>query len=397
MAAASNKKQAILDVAVDIMSQKGKDATIAEIAAAAGVTDSVLYHYFKNKDDLFFYAAGEYLKNGLQDLKTHLAGIRDPRSRLSKFIWFQLHYHDTNPQYAYFTIFECRSKKNFFHHQAFGYFRQWTRILRTILEDGQETGLFPPDMNIFVVRDMILGLLDMENIRFFTGSHTVPAQNDLDDILDLLHPTLTVRPPPEQNKPGRILAAAENIFAREGYDRATISAIASAAAVAEGTIYDHFKNKEDLLHSMQQVRFREHLRSLDDLFAIKTPQRKLRHFMRHHFWMYLDQADFAKTFILNGIFNRRFYESAAHDDFETYLGTLDEILSEGKNTGSFRPSVSNRIFKNLFVGAFSHMALRWLFVGQPLHSDKMDEINTAVDSLAAMIEAEPPRKPHPHA
>ena len=45
-----------------------------------------------------------------------------------------------------------------------------------------------------------------------------------------------------------------------------------------------------------------HLASLDELFAIKTPQRKLRRFIRYHFSIYLNEPSFAKTFVLNGIF-----------------------------------------------------------------------------------------------
>lgn len=388
--AQANKRQAILDVAVCVMSKKGKDSTISEIAAGAGVTDSVLYHYFKNKDDLLFYAAGEYLKSGIEELKSHLKGILDPVSRLSKFIWFQLYYHDTNPQYAYFTIFECRSKKDFFHHAAFDYFRQWTRILRTIIEDGQQEGLFPPGLNILVIRDMILGLLDVENIQFFTGQHTRQAQEDLDAILDLLLPILTATPQPLQGKQQRILSSAEKIFSQEGYDKATISKIAQTANVAEGTIYDYFKNKEDLLHSVLQFRFREHTDSLDELFEIKTPHRKLRRFIRYHFSIYLNQPSFTKIFILNGIFDRSFYESTAYADFAKYLSSVDTILEEGKASGSIRPSVNNRIFKNLLIGAFSHMALRWLFVDKSSQMDKTSETNMVVTLLSEMVAANQP-------
>ncbi len=383
--AQSNKKQLILNVAVEIMSRKGIDSTIAEIAAASGVTDSVLYHYFKNKEDLLFHAAGEHLKTGIQDLHKHLSGIGTPSGRLRKFIWFQLFYHDTNPQYANFTIFECRSKKNFFRHEAFEHFRQWTRVLRGIMEDGQKECEFPKDLNIVVARDMILGLLDMENIQFFTGLQEREARDDLDEILDLLHPILTAHPQKRNEKMGRILFAAEDIFARKGYDRATVAEIARVAQVAEGTIYEYFRNKEDLLYSVMQFHFGNYLHSLDELFSVKTPLQKLERFIRYHFSIYLNQPSFAKTFILNGIFNRGFYKSAVYADFMKYLHIIDQILDEGKSDGSIRAAVNNRIFRNLFVGAFSHMVLRWLFVGETTTVDKTYEINEVVDLLKKTV------------
>lgn len=381
----TTKRQHILDESVSIMSGKGKDATVAEIAAASGVTDSVLYHYFKNKEDLFFYSAGEYLKSGIAELQQYLQGIQDPFSRLGKFIWYQLFFHDTNPQYAYFTIFECRSKKIFFHHEAFDYFRQWTRILREIFTDGIEQNLFPSDLNTFVFRDMVLGLLDVENIMFFTSRPGEKAQTDLDGILDLLKPVLAISPQQQYHKADRILIAAETMFAEKGYDKATIADISATAGVAEGTVYDYFKNKEDLLHSVLRYRFKEHLVSLDELFTVKTPLRKLRRFIRYHFFIYLNQPEFAKTFILNGVFNRRFYQTQAYKDFCQYLECLDQILEEGKGAGQIRPSVDNRIFRNLFIGAFSHMALRWLFVGQNAQSDKTREINDVIELLVRTV------------
>lgn len=48
----------------------------------------------------------------------------------------------------------------------------------------------------------------------------------------------------------QILAAAAKVFAAKGFERATIAEIAKAAGVAEGSIYNYFKNKGDLLVSI---------------------------------------------------------------------------------------------------------------------------------------------------
>jgi AcrR family transcriptional regulator len=48
----------------------------------------------------------------------------------------------------------------------------------------------------------------------------------------------------------QILDAATSVFSEKGYDRATIADVARAAGVAEGSIYNYFKNKTDLLISI---------------------------------------------------------------------------------------------------------------------------------------------------
>jgi len=47
-----------------------------------------------------------------------------------------------------------------------------------------------------------------------------------------------------------ILAAAETLFARKGYDSTSIEEIAGLAEVSPGTVYFYFENKEDLLLSL---------------------------------------------------------------------------------------------------------------------------------------------------
>jgi AcrR family transcriptional regulator len=50
----------------------------------------------------------------------------------------------------------------------------------------------------------------------------------------------------------RVLDAADTVFRERGYQRASISAIAAQAGVADETIYVHFKNKRTLLGELVQ-------------------------------------------------------------------------------------------------------------------------------------------------
>ena len=115
-----NKRHKILEAAEKMMSAKGRGATISEISAASGVTDSVLYHYFKNKEDILFSVAQEHLRDALEKLDEQLQGIMDPANQLGKLIWFQLYYHDTYPDYGNLLLFECRSNNRFMKHEAYG-------------------------------------------------------------------------------------------------------------------------------------------------------------------------------------------------------------------------------------------------------------------------------------
>jgi AcrR family transcriptional regulator len=60
----------------------------------------------------------------------------------------------------------------------------------------------------------------------------------------------------------RLLKAAEEIFVRDGYEGAQLSAIAATAGRTKGAVYDHFKSKEDLFLALFETRTREYI---DDL------------------------------------------------------------------------------------------------------------------------------------
>ena len=386
----SDKRWKILDAAESIMSAKGRSATISEISAAAGLTDSMLYHYFKNKEDLLFSVTQERLGDALAKLEEQLQGIMDPVSQLSKLIWFQLYYHDTHPDYANLLLFECRSSKSFMAHEAYNMIKRWSDIGRGILTKGIAGGAFRNDLATTIVRDAVFGLVDMENIQSMAARETPQAHTDLDAILDLLLPM--VRPatePPALNsdKAGRILASALTVFAAKGYQNATIQEISKSAEVSEGTIYEYFKNKEDLLFSTLERQFRNNLDSLDELFDVRTPLRKLKRFMRYHFTIYLTQPVFVKVFLFDAIYNARFYVSNAYPPFKHYIESVYAILDEGKRDGSIRPGINNRVFRNLFMGIFSHMALRWLFTERGSQTDKMEEIDAAVAMLSRAVAA----------
>jgi len=57
----------------------------------------------------------------------------------------------------------------------------------------------------------------------------------------------TTAPSRTERTRARLLAAALDLFARQGYDRTTVAEIAAAAGVTEMTFYRHFGSKDQLL------------------------------------------------------------------------------------------------------------------------------------------------------
>lgn len=380
----------IIAAAESIMIKKGvQDATISEIAQMAGVTDSVIYHHFKNKEDLLFSLIGDHIKRMLDALDEHLEGILEPISRLSKFIWYNLRYHKTHLDYSRLLLFECRPNRKFYEHDAYTLLQKLEEITLSILHTGVKVGVFRDDADMRIVCDLILGTLDQEMIEILTNQEDSDCAADMQKIMKLISAMIEYTSDSElhnMSKPDRIFQAAEKVFAEKDYTSATISEIVRLAGVGEGTLYEYYENKEDLLLSIPKNRFKDHLVALREVFEIKNPLRKLRRFIRHHFFLYMTNPEFLKVFLLNIQFNPRFYSSESFLIYKEYVKALDATLDVGKEDGSIRASVDNRIFKNIFFGGFSRIAHRWLFLSdKESPSDRSVEIDEMVTLLTRAV------------
>ena len=71
-----DKKKAIMDAAATLFAKVGyPNAQLTEVAKACGATKSMLYHYFKAKDDLLFAILSEHLQeiiDGMEKIDTRL-------------------------------------------------------------------------------------------------------------------------------------------------------------------------------------------------------------------------------------------------------------------------------------------------------------------------------------
>ena len=388
---ASNKKKEIVKAAQKVLATKGiSDSSISEIANMAGVTDSIIYHYFKNKEDLLFWALADRMRDITDELKLHLEGILDPVSKLGKMIWYHLYIYDLHPEDTRVLknlLFECRSRKSFYSHEGYKVLRSYTGILMRILKEGIDRGIFNKYMNPVLVRDIIFGLLDEESLSCYAAHDIEKTMPDFPDIIELVLSMVldSFKDVDEGDKRLKIIRAAEKVFAEKGFDSATMSEIAEIAGVAEGTIYTYFNNKKDLLLSLPIERFKYFREGTKELFDIKDTLRKLRRFIRYHFAIFLTNRDFLKTFLLDIKLNRQFYESSAYKEYLAYMKVLDPILEEGKKKDIFRTSVNNRVFKNLLFGGFTHLTTRWFILQTARAIDMMEEVDQFVYLLCDAV------------
>ncbi len=391
----TDRKQKIIKAAQDVYSKYGlADAKLADIAKKAGVGDSIIYHYFKNKKDLLFYALSEKSAQARKELNFYLEGIIDPVSRLGKIIWFHLYLNDESPselRVIKYLLFECRANKAFYSHEGYKDLQSYMKITQKVLQDGVDSKVFRKDLNVPLVRTMIFGLLDEESLSTFSHEveETLP---DFEGIMDLIMAMISNdegnsmdTPLKEEDKMERILSVTERVFSEKGYRAATMAEIANGAGVAEGTIYSYFENKQDLLFSLMTKRIEWLKNSMSGAFNINDPLSKLYWFIRLFFRTFLSQPDFLKVFLLDIKLNRKFYESPAYAPYLRYISEVESLLDEGKKEGFFRENVDSRLFRNLLVGCFTHLTTRWFILEKNTAKEMMLEWDEAVALLCRAV------------
>lgn len=169
-------REEIVRAAWPLFTNRGyHSVTVAEIAAAVGMSSSAVFYYFHSKNEIFI-ATLELCARQAAARRAHLDDIADPAERLLRFAELQL---DGSPE----TMREFTTWAQFWASApAFADARQataaayshWQKGLRSIVEEGIAAGRFTPGPPEPMV-DAVTAVIDGFGVRMLSGVLT-PAQ-----------------------------------------------------------------------------------------------------------------------------------------------------------------------------------------------------------------------------
>ncbi len=168
----------------------------------------------------------------------------------------------------------------------------------------------------------------------------------------------------DPDKRKRLLAAAVRTFGRRGFHEARIAEIASAAQVAEGTVYLYFRNKEDLLgvvfdETMDGVLAEARsIRFSDALAAVR-----LAKLVDLHITFLASDRDLASVFQIELRRSARLVERFSRSKLVEYFRLLEGLLREGIDAGEFRGDLDPRLAVRILFGAADEILSEWLLSG----------------------------------
>ena len=180
-----------------------------------------------------------------------------------------------------------------------------------------------------------------------------------------------------EERADRILDAAAELILRWGYKKTTIDDIARQARVAKGTIYLHWKTREDLFMALI---IREDLRFADDLkqrIAIDPTGSTLRGFVKHSTLAMLHNP-LMKALFLNdtemlGELASREYSSATYPQrIENYKQFLTFLRVQGLVSNDISIREQTYIFSAVWIGFL--LAEQWMPDEFKVSDDEMAEL-----------------------
>lgn len=88
------------------------------------------------------------------------------------------------------------------------------------------------------------------------------------------------------------MRAASKVIARDGFEGASVRAMAAKGRIGLSGIYYYYKNKDELLYAIQHHAFSTLVDSLKErLAACETPEQKLRAIIENHFQFFVENTD----------------------------------------------------------------------------------------------------------
>ena len=160
--------------------------TISDIAVTAGVTEGLIYKYFKDKRELLHHVLKEYYEYFLCLIHRDLEGVSGALNKLHKVIWISIDRYATHRVFARIILLEVRNAEEYFHSEAYGLVRQFNKLLLEIIKEGMASGEIRGDIAPSLACHAIFGTIEHACIKRVIFNEKVSVNETADQICHLI-------------------------------------------------------------------------------------------------------------------------------------------------------------------------------------------------------------------
>lgn len=160
--------------------------TTAEIAGTAGVTEALIYKYFKDKRDLLYQVLREYLESYDAQFITDVKGIKGALNKLRRLLWSHINVYATDRVFAKILLVQVRSFSDYYSSEPYRLVKKYSNVLLEIIKEGMENGEIRNDIDPGTIRQVILGALEHVCLTSIVFDRDISPDELSDNLCELI-------------------------------------------------------------------------------------------------------------------------------------------------------------------------------------------------------------------
>ncbi|HNU90685.1 MAG TPA: TetR/AcrR family transcriptional regulator [Spirochaetota bacterium] len=161
--------------------------TTAEIAKTAGVTEALIYKYFKDKRDLLHEVLAGHLEYYITRAEKELLAIEGPLNRLRKIIWMHIHVYTTDRVFAKILLLEARNYSKYFKSRPYRLVKRYSEALQRVLEEGIEKGEIRTGLSPSFIKQVILGSIEHVCLTGVVFDREISADDLTENLCEIIY------------------------------------------------------------------------------------------------------------------------------------------------------------------------------------------------------------------
>lgn len=178
----------------------------------------------------------------------------------------------------------------------------------------------------------------------------------------------------------KILTASIKVFAQKGYVNTTMSDVAIHAKVGIGTLYNYFKNKDDMLLQSVKKTIEDEIMQIEKASeAIDDPIDKLHNFFLKHGELIQSKPYIAKFLVVELRQSESFYKrNPSYNPMHYYLEYVKKILAGAMKVKRIK-TVDVDTLSLMIIGSMDIIFTQWLISGKTL------DIKPLIDNIRHIL------------
>jgi AcrR family transcriptional regulator len=177
--------------------------------------------------------------------------------------------------------------------------------------------------------------------------------------------TLKLKQKRSQVRRQKIVAAATRLFGRQGIAQTSLTDVARVAGVPLTSLYDYFKDKQDLVAAVPEANYQALYAQLTSDKAAADPRRQLREIFVTNLRYIRANPDWGRVFFLEIWPSAAVGEARIRRAVDRYGLRYVELIRGAIASGAYDRKLDPYLAMSMLMGGMCHLTAVWLLYRRP--------------------------------